>query len=409
MTTLTCERAAGARVDLLCSGGGCAFARRRIVMHGASRVALARAFRGTRLRAGAAVQVRVTVPDTGVVLVRFVMRRGKPPRKERTFIATTTGPAPAPPSPAPGPAPPPSPGAPPPAASRSQQALAIAEQYLGTPFVYGGASPATGFDDGGLVQYAYGQVGVALPRVAADQFTAGAPVAMADLRPGDLVLFEDLTAYINHVGLYAGNGQFLHAPHTGDVIRYSSLSEPYYAHSFAGARRVADSNASDEFPLRRGLTAHGAEHENVVIARSIIDANLYMTLGTADADGSPWATPVYFAHTEYREFVWISAPGARHSRNIAQRPQIGIVIFDSQVPINTGQAVYIEAHAYEAGGRRARACGRDVSARAMQHEGLPFSAAQARAPARHRLYRATAAGHYVLGERDERIAVDLRS
>jgi len=198
VTTLTLTRVpAGARVELLCSGGGCAFARRRIVMHGASRVALARMFRGTRLRAGAAVQVRVTVPATGVVLVRFVMRRGKQPRKERTFIATT--PAPALPAPAPAPVPPP--GSPPPAASQAQQALAIAQQYLGTPFVYGGASPATGFDDGGLVQYAYGQAGVTLPRIAADQFTAGVPVALADLHPGDLVFFQDATAYTNHVGL----------------------------------------------------------------------------------------------------------------------------------------------------------------------------------------------------------------
>lgn len=239
VTTLTLTRVpAGARVELLCSGSGCAFARKRIVMHGASRVALARTFRGARLRPGAAVQVRVTVPAAGVVLVRFQMRRGKPPRKERTFIATSPVPAPAPPAPAPGPAPPP--GAPPPAASKAQQALATARQYLGTPFVYGGASPATGFDDSGLVQYAYGQAGVTLPRIAADQFTAGAPIALADLHPGDLVFFQDSTAYINHVGLYAGNGQFLHAPHTGDVIRYSSLSEPYYAQSFAGARRVAD-------------------------------------------------------------------------------------------------------------------------------------------------------------------------
>jgi hypothetical protein len=237
VTTLTLTRVpARARVELLCSGGGCAFARRRIGMRGASRVALARVFRGARLRAGTAVQVRVTVPATGVLLVRFVMRRGKPPRKERTFIAMSPVPAPAPPAPVPAP---PS-GTPPPAASKAQQALAIAQQELGTPFVYGGASPATGFDDSGLVQYAYGQAGVTLPRVAADQFTAGAPVAPADLHPGDLVFFQDSTAYVNHVGLYAGNGQFLHAPHTGDVIRYSSLSEPYYAQSFAGARRVAD-------------------------------------------------------------------------------------------------------------------------------------------------------------------------
>ena len=68
-------------------------------------------------------------------------------------------------------------------------------------------------------------------------------------------------------------------------------------------------------------------------ARTIVDANQYMVLGTADASGTPWASPVWFAHHDYREFVWVSSPEVRHSRNIAERPQIGIVIFDSSVPI----------------------------------------------------------------------------
>src|SRR5690349_24703073 len=110
------------------------------------------------------------------------------------------------------------------------------------------------------------------------------------------------------------------------------------------------------------------QRENIVIARSIIDANLYMTLGTADADGSPWATPVYFAHAEYREFLWISSPEARHSRNIAQRSRIGIVIFDSQVPINTGQAVYVEAQAHELSGEDLEHAVKTYSARVSAHE-----------------------------------------
>ena len=232
---------AKSRVELLCRGGGCTFTRKVVAMHGSSRVGLARAFKGARLRVGAVVQIRVTAPTLGVVLVRYTMRSGKPPRKERTWLTTSTGTPPPPPSPAP-PVPPggtPPPGQPP-AQSRAQQALAVAQQYLGTLFAYGGASPATGFDDDGLVQYAYGQVGVQLPRVAYQQFGVGASVAVADLRPGDLVFFQDTSGYVDHVGLFAGDGQFLHAPHTGDVIKYSSLSEPYYAQRFAGARRVAD-------------------------------------------------------------------------------------------------------------------------------------------------------------------------
>ena len=78
-------------------------------------------------------------------------------------------------------------------------------------------------------------------------------------------------------------------------------------------------------------------------ARAIIDSNLYMTLATADASGQPWPTPVYFAPAEYREFVWVSSPAARHSQNISVRPDVGIVVFDSRVPINGGQAVYLSA------------------------------------------------------------------
>jgi Pyridoxamine 5'-phosphate oxidase len=65
------------------------------------------------------------------------------------------------------------------------------------------------------------------------------------------------------------------------------------------------------------------------IARSIIDSNRYMTLATANEDGLPWASPVWYAPVEYREFLWVSSPGATHSRNLATRPQLAIVIFDS--------------------------------------------------------------------------------
>src|SRR5215210_6421748 len=80
-------------------------------------------------------------------------------------------------------------------------------------------------------------------------------------------------------------------------------------------------------------------------AREIVDSNLYMTLATADGEGRPWASPVWFAHEGYAEFVWVSKPGARHSRSLAARPQVGIVIFDSTVGQGEAEAVYIEAEA----------------------------------------------------------------
>ena len=121
----------------------------------------------------------------------------------------------------------------------AQHAITVASQFIGTAYHFGGASPATGFDCSGLAQYAYGQSGVTLPRVAADQFKVGQPVDRASLQPGDIVFFQDSTGYIHHEGIYLGNDKFLQAPHTGDVVKISSLDDPYYAGQFAGGRRMA--------------------------------------------------------------------------------------------------------------------------------------------------------------------------
>jgi hypothetical protein len=137
-------------------------------------------------------------------------------------------------------------------------------------------------------------------------------------------------------------------------------------------------------------------------ARTIIDANLYMTLGTADETGRPWASPVYFAHADYREFVWVSKPGARHSRNIAARPEVGIVVFDSHAPINTGGGMYMSATAEEVvGDDRERALA-VFSARSVAHGGEVVGLDDVQAPAELRLYRATASEHWVLDDRDYR-------
>jgi hypothetical protein len=81
------------------------------------------------------------------------------------------------------------------------------------------------------------------------------------------------------------------------------------------------------------------------MARSIIDANRYLTLGTTEPDHRPRLSPVYFTHADYRTFYWVSAPEAQHSRNIAARPAIAIVMFDSTAEIGQGRAVYIDADA----------------------------------------------------------------
>lgn len=115
------------------------------------------------------------------------------------------------------------------------EAVAIAMRYLGVPYVWGGASPSGGFDCSGLTMYVYAQVGVSLPHYAAAQYGMGTVVERDQLQPGDLVFFRGL----GHMGMYIGGGNFIHAPHTGDVVKISSLSESYYTANWVGARRVA--------------------------------------------------------------------------------------------------------------------------------------------------------------------------
>jgi cell wall-associated NlpC family hydrolase len=121
--------------------------------------------------------------------------------------------------------------APPP--SRHGGVVGIAMQFLGTPYVWGGSSPG-GFDCSGFVMYVYAQVGISLPHNAAAQYGYGSAVSRDQLQPGDLVFFDGL----GHNGIYIGGGQFIHSPHTGDVVKISSLSDSWYSSKFVGARRL---------------------------------------------------------------------------------------------------------------------------------------------------------------------------
>jgi cell wall-associated NlpC family hydrolase len=112
-----------------------------------------------------------------------------------------------------------------------------AMRYLGVPYVYGGGSPS-GFDCSGLVQFVFRKFGVSLTHYTVTQAQKGLPVSRNELKPGDVIFFGENggSGYLYHVGIYVGNNSFIHAPHTGDVVKISKL-EGKYASNFACARR----------------------------------------------------------------------------------------------------------------------------------------------------------------------------
>ena len=120
-----------------------------------------------------------------------------------------------------------------PSSSYGNAAVAIASQYLGTRYVWGGTLPS-GFDCSGLVQYTYKQLGVSISRTTYDQINDGSAVSRSELQPGDLVFFGS-SSRPHHVGMYVGDGCYIHAPHTGDVVKISSLSG---RGDYCGARRI---------------------------------------------------------------------------------------------------------------------------------------------------------------------------
>lgn len=126
----------------------------------------------------------------------------------------------------------------PPRAERSE-ALLQALLSLGVDYRYGGNSPATGFDCSGLVAHVYKEAwGIRLPRDTKSQSQAGVPVSLAELQAGDLVFYDTLKRPYSHVGIYMGDGKFVHAPKTGAQVRVESLKSTYWSQRFNGARRI---------------------------------------------------------------------------------------------------------------------------------------------------------------------------
>ena len=147
------------------------------------------------------------------------------------------------------------------------------------------------------------------------------------------------------------------------------------------------------------------------MARGIIESNRYLVLGTADKDGVPWVAPVWFAQFGHRRFIWVSSPERRHSRNVAVRAEVSIVIFDSRVEVGGARAVYMSALAEELSGAELQR-GVAFFDTAGQAQGLTrrWALQDVLAPAPCRLYRAIVSQHWVLdpdSSPDDRAEVTL--
>lgn len=168
------------------------------------------------------------------VLARFV-RTGLAAGATAIMTLGLAGCASQAPVPSPGPVAIPAPASPPVEPARLQVIFASLQQ-VGVPYAYGGATPA-GFDCSGLVQYVFANAGVALPRTAAAQHATAQPLALRDAAPGDLLFFRD-RGTTSHVGIYIGDGRFVHAPRTGRSVALETFETSYWRNRFAGAGRV---------------------------------------------------------------------------------------------------------------------------------------------------------------------------
>ena len=148
--------------------------------------------------------------------------------------------------------------------------------------------------------------------------------------------------------------------------------------------------------------------ERLRVLRSVIEANRFMTVATADEHGTPWASPVWFARRDERRFLWVSRPTTRHSRNLAVRPDVAIVIYDSRTTPDERQAVYIEATAAELEGEDLDS-GLSAFSRESLSQGLPeWPRERVTGPAGFRLYQATVTAWFILADGpDERLSVHL--
>jgi uncharacterized protein YhbP (UPF0306 family) len=144
-----------------------------------------------------------------------------------------------------------------------------------------------------------------------------------------------------------------------------------------------------------------------VASRALIERSRYLTLATADGDGRPWASPVWYAHDAFSAFLWVSRPDARHSLNIEVRPDVSLVVFDSGIAPDEAHAVYLEADAAQVGAE-ALDDALAVYSRKSVATGLGiWRAVDVTGAAAHRLYRARVRASFALAANDRRVPVSL--
>lgn len=187
-------------------------ARQRLAREQAAREAAARTAARLAAERSAATTTTTTAPPPTTTVATTTLASPATTAAASTIVA----------------APPPTPSLP----AGYPQAATIALRYLGIKYTWGGASPSTGFDCSGLVMYVYAQLGVQLPHQAAAQYGYGVAVPRNQLQPGDLVFYDGLS----HVAIYIGNGEVVHAPQTGDVVRIAPIAQA--GASYVGARRL---------------------------------------------------------------------------------------------------------------------------------------------------------------------------
>ena len=167
------------------------------------------------------------------------------------------------------------------------EVVATAERYLGVPYVWGGASPSTGFDCSGLVQYVYGQLGVSLPRTSEQQASVGTSVpSLAAAKPGDLLIFNSPADGANgHVGIYIGGGKMIDAPYTGAVVRVDSVASAGVPTTIRQVLPAVSSDASSPYPTGGALAnifaQAGAQHN--------LPSGMLQAVATAESAMNPYA------------------------------------------------------------------------------------------------------------------------